>query len=97
MVGDIPGLRHKGVQLRLCGPFGHLPPSAASTHVRQQEMKDDSGEPEQHEENKGETKERKHFIETNSVTQRDRTEKRSHEMQTEERCAKEGGERGGEQ
>lgn len=99
MVGDIPGLRHKGAQLQPCSPFGHLPPLAASTHVRQQEMKDESGEPEQHEENKGETKERKHFIETNSVTQRDRTTttKKSNEMQTEEQCAKERGERGGEQ
>lgn len=51
-------------------------PPAAGTCMRQQDMKDERGEPEQHEENKGETKERKRFIETNSVTQRDRTEKK---------------------
>lgn len=71
-VGDVPGLRHKGAQLR--GPRGHLAPPAAG--VREQAMRGERGEPEQHEENEGETKERKRFIETNSVTRRDRTEKK---------------------
>lgn len=86
---------HSGTATAVLGSL--RPPPAAGTCMRQQEMKDERGEPEQHEENKGETKERKHFIETNSVTQRDRTEKEKVmkcKMQTEKQCAKDRGKAG---